>query len=138
MLLSRSRRTLKLILLVAISTIFFSGFVKETLLQVPFIRQTPSHVATPASTTPQAPNRTNGTRERPHKPPPLPLGEHRYGSDGLLEVNEDGAHPIYELISRAERDWNKKLEKASKSLHEAVVEYRRRYHREPPRGFDDW
>lgn len=136
MLLSRSRRTLKLILLVAISTIFFSGFVKETLLL--FIRQTPSHVAAPASTTPQASNGTGGTRERPHKPPPLPLGEHRYGSAGLLEVNEDGAHPIYELISRAEKGWNKKLEKASKSLDEAVLEYRRRYHREPPRGFDDW
>ena len=69
---------------------------------------------------------------------PLPLGRHKFRSDGLLEVNQDGAHPIYELISRAEEEWEAKLERASKTLDEAVAEYRRRYGRAPPKGFDIW
>jgi hypothetical protein len=66
------------------------------------------------------------------------LGKHRFRPDGLVEVNEDGAHPIYELISRAEREWEDKLKRASKTLGEAVDEYRRRYNRRPPKGFDLW
>ena len=49
-----------------------------------------------------------------------------------------GPHPIYELMARAEKRWNGKLSKASKSLKEAVAEYRRRYERPPPKGFDLW
>jgi len=70
--------------------------------------------------------------------PPLALANHTYRSDGLLEVNPDGPHPIYELIDNAERRWKEKLEKASKTLEEAVTEYKRRYRRRPPRGFDLW
>lgn len=66
------------------------------------------------------------------------LGKHRFLADGLVEVNEDGAHPIYELISRAEKEWEKKLKRASKTLTQAVNEYRRRYKRHPPKGFDLW
>ena len=66
------------------------------------------------------------------------LKEHRYMQDGLLEVNEDGPHPIYELTARAEAAWEQKLKSASKTLHEAVSEYRRRYGRAPPLGFDLW
>ena len=32
----------------------------------------------------------------------------------------------------------KRLAKQSKTLPEAVAEYKRRYGRDPPRGFDDW
>ena len=53
-------------------------------------------------------------------------------------MNPDGAHPILELIKNAEDKWQKKLERASKTLEEAVVEYKRRYKRAPPKGFDDW
>lgn len=67
-----------------------------------------------------------------------PLAKHRYRADGLVETNLDGPHPIYELISRAEQDWEAKLERASKTLDEAVAEYKRRYSRKPPRGFDLW
>ena len=69
------------------------------------------------------------------KTPPI-LGKHRFLADGLVEVNEDGAHPIYELISRAEQEWENKLKRASKTLAQAVNEYRRRYKRHPPKGFD--
>ena len=66
------------------------------------------------------------------------LGEHEFRPDGLLQVNLEGAHPIYELISPAEKAWKKKLRNASKSFDEAVQEYKRRYRRAPPRGFDLW
>ncbi|KAG8895495.1 Glycosyltransferase Family 90 domain containing protein [Tulasnella sp. 417] len=41
-------------------------------------------------------------------------------------------------MSRAEKAWGVKHEKASKSLAQAVAEYRRRYNRPPPLGFDKW
>jgi hypothetical protein len=58
--------------------------------------------------------------------------------DGLLEVNPAGIHPIFELIRRAEDAWKAKLRHASTTFPQAVVEYRRRYKRNPPKGFDDW
>lgn len=67
-----------------------------------------------------------------------PLEKHRYRSDGLLEVNPNGGHPIFELIERAEAKWDEKVGKASKTLEEAVKEYKRRYKRDPPLGFDAW
>ncbi|GAA5996568.1 uncharacterized protein JCM10292_003058 [Rhodotorula paludigena] len=47
-------------------------------------------------------------------------------------------HPILTLIKRAEAEWNHKVRRQSKTLKEAVQEYRRRYRRNPPRGFDKW
>ena len=66
------------------------------------------------------------------------LGKHKFRSDGLLEVNLEGPHPIYELISRAEKEWEQKLLRASKTFQELVQEYERRYKRPPPKGFDLW
>ncbi|KAF9038445.1 glycosyl transferase family 90-domain-containing protein [Panaeolus papilionaceus] len=66
------------------------------------------------------------------------IKKHNYRSDGLLEVSEGGPHPIYELIARGEREWGRKLKKASRTLEEAVKEYTRRYNRLPPKGFDAW
>lgn len=67
-----------------------------------------------------------------------PLQPHLYRPDGLLEVNPDGLHPIFELIKNAEAEWNAKLGRASRNLHDAVAEYKRRYKRPPPLGFDAW
>lgn len=47
-------------------------------------------------------------------------------------------HPIFTLIKRAEQDWNRKVHRQSKTLKDAVHEYRKRYKRNPPRGFDKW
>ena len=63
---------------------------------------------------------------------------HTYRNDGLLEVNPEGPHPIFELIQRAEKRWKTKNEKASKTLKEAYSEYLRRNNRKPPMGFNDW
>jgi len=75
---------------------------------------------------------------RPSKKHGPVLAKHKYRADGLLEVNLDGPHPIYELIARAEKEWEEKLSRSSKTLQEAVKEYRRRYKRAPPKGFDLW
>ena len=66
------------------------------------------------------------------------MGTHHYRDDGLVEVNPSGSHPIYELVRKAQKDWDEKIRTASKTLEEAVDEYKRRYKRPPPKGFDDW
>lgn len=66
------------------------------------------------------------------------LENHTYTNDGLLVVNPNGPHPIFELMRDAEAAWDAKLARASKTLEEAVTEYRRRYRRAPPLGFDKW
>jgi hypothetical protein len=88
------------------------------------------------------------TRRRRPRPAPeqMPLSgmkitkmpQHKWRKDGLLGVNLEGRHPIFDLIEKAEEEWERKLNTASKSLDEAVAEYRRRYGRSPPKGFDQW
>ena len=122
----RTRRPFKLIVFVIVfSLLFFKGFYwveKDT--DVP--------ASKPPLSFPLGPPKTTNL-----KPTPV-LGKHRFRVDGLMEVNEQGAHPIYELISRAEQEWKGKLQRASKTLGEAADEYRRRYKRRPPKGFDLW
>lgn len=47
-------------------------------------------------------------------------------------------HPILTLIRKAEQKWKRKVARQSKTLKEASAEYRRRYKRNPPKGFDEW
>ncbi|WOO78997.1 Beta-1,2-xylosyltransferase 1 [Vanrija pseudolonga] len=81
--------------------------------------------------------------DRPAKKPskaPMPptKSDHKYLRNGLLVPNPHAQHPIYDLITRSNQAWETKLERASKTLDQAVKEYRRRYGRNPPRGFDKW
>ena len=41
-------------------------------------------------------------------------------------------------MAEAEERFKDMLARQSKTLRDAVVEYRTRYGREPPKGFDDW
>lgn len=66
------------------------------------------------------------------------FGRHVWRSDGLLEVNPQGRHPIYDLVDKAKRKWNVKVARQSRTLRDAVHEYKRRYQRDPPLGFDHW
>ena len=50
----------------------------------------------------------------------------------------DEEHPISFLIRDAERKWTEMVNRQSKTLVDAVQEYRSRYGRAPPKGFDDW
>ncbi|KAJ7769164.1 glycosyl transferase family 90-domain-containing protein [Mycena maculata] len=84
------------------------------------------------------PEPTDDVFAKEKEKPRAPLGQHMYRADGLLEVNPLGAHPIFELVARAEAAWAAKLAAASTSLRQAAAEYTRRYGRLPPRGFDLW
>jgi len=70
--------------------------------------------------------------------PSLRSPRHTLRSDGLLEVNPNGPHPIYQLIQHSEELWKAKLDRTSKTLRDAVVQYKKRYGRSPPKGFDKW
>lgn len=67
-----------------------------------------------------------------------PTRQHLFRANGLMEVNPDGRHPLFELIERGEAKWNAKVKRQSKTLYQAVEEYKRRYKRAPPKGFDFW
>ena len=67
-----------------------------------------------------------------------PTQKHIYLSNGLLEVNPEAPHPIYELIQKNKAAWANRLAHASQTLPTAIDEYRRRYDRPPPKGFDKW
>ena len=67
-----------------------------------------------------------------------PLATLNLRPDGLVVVNPDGPHPIYELMARAEREWKEKLDRQSRTLEQAAMEYKRWYRRAPPKGFDLW
>ncbi|KAG8902063.1 F-actin-capping protein subunit alpha [Tulasnella sp. 403] len=84
----------------------------------------------------------------PHENSSPPVMNHTWETrrDGklVIPIDRDGnvhlpydsrrppRHPFHDLIEQAEQRWQ------SRSLKEAVVEYRRRYGREPPLGFDSW
>ena len=68
----------------------------------------------------------------------LPSTGHTFHPNGLMLVNPNGAHPIHSLIDNAEKRWNNLLAKQSTTLDEAAQEYKRRYKRNPPAGFDAW
>jgi hypothetical protein len=133
----RFRRRIPLILF-----IFIVGFYLRnsfsTLVSGPFVFYSGSWGSSSTCTSCQ-PSKHGSDQTRPS-----PSGErkpsrsHRYSPDGLLHVNPNGPHPIYELIQSAEEEWERKLDRASQTLEEAVAEYKRRYKRAPPQGFDDW
>ncbi|KAJ7276941.1 capsular associated protein [Mycena rebaudengoi] len=54
-----------------------------------------------------------------------------------LSAKED-VHPISRLMAEAETRYRNKLAAQSATLPAAVAEYRRRYGRAPPKGFDAW
>src|ERR1700733_9881481 len=47
-------------------------------------------------------------------------------------------HPIHQLVSQAESDFQTLRARQSRSLNDAVAEYRRRYKIPPPPHFDKW
>jgi hypothetical protein len=47
-------------------------------------------------------------------------------------------HPIPKLMAEAETSFRRLLSKQSRTLTAAVSEYKRRYKRQPPKGFDLW
>ncbi|KIM34566.1 glycosyltransferase family 90 protein [Serendipita vermifera MAFF 305830] len=77
----------------------------------------------------------------PYKyPPPVrkPRPQHRRISNGLVETNMEGRHPLVDLIDKAASTWKNRLASQTETFREAVKEYTRRYGRPPPKGFNHW
>ncbi|ENI09306.1 glycosyltransferase family 90 protein [Bipolaris maydis ATCC 48331] len=55
-----------------------------------------------------------------------------------IPIDMSKGHPAAQLMDAAEADFQKLLNRQSKSLAEAVAEYRRRYGIPPPPHFDKW
>jgi hypothetical protein len=53
-------------------------------------------------------------------------------------ISHNGRHPIETLVEQAQVRFVNKLSVTSDTLEEAVLNYRARYGRDPPPGFDKW
>ncbi|GAA5959337.1 hypothetical protein JCM8115_000079 [Rhodotorula mucilaginosa] len=60
------------------------------------------------------------------------------GTDSRIPLEEGKPHPIPALMAKARKDWEQLKGRQSKNFAEAVAEYKRRYGRNPPKGFDRW
>lgn len=58
--------------------------------------------------------------------------------NGLLGLTDSKKHPIEMLVEQAKAKHTHMVNRQSKTLGEAITEYRRRYSRDPPPGFADW
>jgi len=129
------RRPFKLFVTAAVLVSLYVIFIHET--QRPAEKWEPSRHPQPHEVT-RTVTVTATVSAKPQSASVTRLGKHKYRPDGLLELNPNGPHPIFELVERAERAWADRQARASKTMPEAVKEYRRRYGRNPPKGFDLW
>lgn len=116
----RKMRSRQYLVLLAVLAIF--GF---TLLYLHTPHTSQPEILTPAE--PVGESKKNGA-EIPSNVAPEGTGPPQLGN----------SHPIWQLVKNAEKDFNKKLGGQSKTLKEAVAEYRRRYGIPPPPHFDKW
>ncbi|GAA5925177.1 uncharacterized protein JCM15063_004946 [Sporobolomyces koalae] len=58
--------------------------------------------------------------------------------DGRIVLEEGKPHPIPAMMAKAKEQWRNLKTRQSKTFREAVAEYKRRYGRRPPKGFDRW
>lgn len=75
-------------------------------------------------------------KPKPPKKHPEPKPEAQ--NPGAGAHDSSSSHPIWQLTKEAEKDFQGILARQSKSLPEAVEEYRRRYGIAPPPHFDKW
>lgn len=65
-------------------------------------------------------------------------GHHAHEQNEPLTPVSSLSHPVYNLIKEAESDFQTVKSRQSRSLSDAVAEYRRRYKIPPPPNFDKW
>ncbi|CDM33803.1 Lipopolysaccharide-modifying protein [Penicillium roqueforti FM164] len=70
-------------------------------------------------------------------PPPEPI-QHPQLHAGQNTYLPEKEHPITRLVGNAQQDFNHAQSRQSKTLAEAVTEYKRRYNMHPPPFFDKW
>jgi len=105
--------------------LLFFGLLTFVSFTIWFLRTPPVGGLIPPGTVRRPPKKTP---EDTSAADPLKLGRPSAGP----------THPIWQLVKDAEQNFEKKLETQSKSLAEAVTEYRRRYGIHPPPNFDKW
>jgi hypothetical protein len=69
---------------------------------------------------------------------PRPPAEEPFNPNPKTKPAPPSLHPISHLVAEAEREHEKTLGRQSKTIDEAVREYRRRYQMPPPPNFDKW
>ncbi|KAL8659525.1 MAG: hypothetical protein Q9226_000367 [Calogaya cf. arnoldii] len=80
-----------------------------------------------------------GTLSLLRSPPRSPVIKITTTSEpAIIPTSDDTSHPIHQLITKAENDFGRLKSRQSKTLSEAVAEYRRRYQISPPPNFDQW
>lgn len=77
-------------------------------------------------------------RRREHFDTSLLTGHHAHEENEPLPPASSLSHPIYQLISNANSQFQTAQARQSRSLSDAVAEYRRRYKLPPPPHFDKW
>ncbi|KAK8108627.1 hypothetical protein PG984_014428 [Apiospora sp. TS-2023a] len=82
-----------------------------------------------------APASKHGTSATSLNEPPAPPPEEY---DPTPQAPPVGVHPMRHLIDKAEHEFKVLKEGQSKTLEDAVAEYRRRYNIPPPPNFDKW
>lgn len=75
----------------------------------------------------------NGTIDRKK---PSPLATSRRNADGSYPPEK--VHPVARFVHNAEKEFEEVRSRQSKTLKEAVKNYRRRYGMHPPPNFDKW
>ncbi|GLA44257.1 capsule-associated protein CAP1 [Aspergillus niger] len=71
--------------------------------------------------------------------PPVPSNAQLIEQTGYRKVAQpDSLHPVASLVKNAEQQFDRLLSRQSKTLAEAVDEYRERYNMHPPPHFDKW
>ncbi|QPC73650.1 hypothetical protein HYE68_004402 [Fusarium pseudograminearum] len=113
------------LLSVAVLTLFF--FCAYTLLRIPPERTREYQIKTPASSEPLS-----------SPEPASQEGQLVIGSSQPRQVPTPEVHPISYLASNAQQDLEQIKARQSKTLDEAVKEYRQRYGMPPPPHFDKW
>lgn len=68
----------------------------------------------------------------------LLIGHHAHEENEPLPPTNAQSHPIYRLILNAQSELQSARARQSRSLSDAVAEYRRRYKLPPPPHFDKW
>lgn len=76
-----------------------------------------------------------GPAKPPPPPPPAPL---RGPNDPQPKPAPPGKHPMQYLIAESQKSFEALLNRQSKTLDQAVAEYKRRYNIPPPPNFDKW
>lgn len=65
-------------------------------------------------------------------------GKGKGGKGGARGLGVQQPHPIHLLIREGREKWERKVAGQSRTLDQAVAEYKRRYNKKPPKGFDKW